>query len=108
MAGFLLLMFGDRRYAISRSAAGTVPIRARRTAIVVPICNENAACSPVCATYESLPRTGDLGHFDFFVPSDDNPDARVAEIDAWPTTCRAVDIRPPVYHGANTGSRRKA
>ena len=95
MAGFLLLMFGDRRYAISRSAAGTAPIRAEaRTAIVVPICNENVprVFAGVRATYESLSRTGQLGHFDFFVLSDSsNPDARVAEIDAWLTTCRAVD-----------------
>jgi len=94
MAGFLLLLFGDGRYAISRSAAGNAPIDATaRTAIVMPICNENVprVFAGVRAIYESLSQTGELRHFDFFVLSDSSdPDVRVAEIDAWLAVCRAL------------------
>ena len=43
-----------------------------RTAIVMPICNEDVArvFAGLRATYESLARTGELDHFDFFVLSD--------------------------------------
>jgi membrane glycosyltransferase len=95
MAGFLLLLFGDGRYSISRTAAGDTPIDATaRTAIVMPICNENVprVFAGIRAMYESLSRTDALRHFDFFVLSDSSdPDARVAEIDAWLALCRAVD-----------------
>ncbi len=53
-----------------------------RTAIVMPICNENVATvfAGLRATFESLRATGQLGHFDFFVLSDTGkPDLRAAE-----------------------------
>ncbi len=84
--GFVLLLFGRDRHAISRSAAGDAPIDPRaRTAIVMPICNENVSrvFAGLRATYESLSRTGALSHFDFFVLSDSgDPDARIAETEA--------------------------
>ena len=44
------------------------------------------------ATYESVERTGELAHFDFFVLSDTNdPDIRVAELDAWMALNRAIN-----------------
>jgi membrane glycosyltransferase len=95
LAGFLVLARGGDRYAISRTAAGGTPIAPEaRTAIVMPICNENVprVFAGLRATFESLARTGELAHFDFFVLSDTSaPDARVAEIAAWHALCRDVD-----------------
>jgi membrane glycosyltransferase len=92
--GFFVQMSGGDRYAISRTAAGNAPIPAQaRTAIVMPICNENVArvFAGLRATYESLARTGELERFDFFVLSDSSdPDNRVAERHAWLELCRAV------------------
>lgn len=53
-----------------------------RTAIVMPICNEDvsAVFGNLRATLDSLRQTGQLAHFDLFVLSDTNdPDLRVAE-----------------------------
>jgi membrane glycosyltransferase len=92
--GFFVQLFGGDRYAISRTAAGDAPIAASaRTAIIMPICNENVprVFAGLRATYESLARTPELGHFDFFVLSDSSDaDNRVAERHAWLELCRAV------------------
>lgn len=94
MAGFMVLLFGGDRHAISRTVAGNAPIdEAARTAIVMPICNENVprVFAGLRATYESLARSGGLQHFDLFVLSDSNePDTRVAETQAWLQMCHAV------------------
>lgn len=86
MMGFLVLL-GGGRYTISRTAPGDAPIDEQaRTAVVMPICNENVqrVFAGLCATYESLARTGEQRHFDFFVLSDSSdPDFRVAETEAW-------------------------
>ena len=95
MAGFVLLVFGTDRYAITSGAAHDAPLDPKaRVAIVMPICNENVSrvFAGLSASYQSLARTGELEHFDFFVLSDsNNPDIRVAELDAWAAMCRAVD-----------------
>jgi membrane glycosyltransferase len=89
--GFLLLLRGRDRFAISATTAPDTPIdKAARTALVMPICNEDVprVFAGLRATYESLARSGALEHFDFFVLSDSNdPDARVAEMEAWRRTC---------------------
>ena len=94
MAGFMLLLLGGDRFAISRSAPRDAPIDQEvRVAIVMPICNEHVVrvYAGLRASYDSLQRTGKLEHFDFFVLSDTNkPDIRVAEIAAWIDMCRAV------------------
>jgi membrane glycosyltransferase len=94
MAGFMLLLLGGDRFAISRSAPRDAPIGPEvRVAIVMPICNEHVVrvYAGLRASYDSLQRTGKLEHFDFFVLSDTNkPDIRVAEIAAWVDMCRAV------------------
>jgi membrane glycosyltransferase len=93
--GFLMQLSDGDQYAISRTAAGDAPIDAQaRTAIIMPICNENVArvFAGLRATYESLAGTGELRHFDFFVLSDSSDaDDRVAERHAWLALCRAVD-----------------
>ncbi|HVK54460.1 MAG TPA: glucans biosynthesis glucosyltransferase MdoH [Burkholderiales bacterium] len=87
MTGFLLLLKGRDRHAISASVVGDEPIDSQaRTAIVMPICNEDVkrVFAGLRATYESLGRTGELDRFDFFVLSDSgDPDIRVAETQAW-------------------------
>jgi len=95
VTGFFLLMFGRDRYAISATAAAddTLIDPGARTAIVMPICNEDVTrvFAGLRATYESLAQTADLRHFDFFVLSDtSDPDRRIAELHAWLEMCGAV------------------
>ena len=92
--GFVVQLFGGDGYAISRTSAGDAPIDEQaRTAIVMPICNEDVSrvFAGLRATYESLAKTGELRHFDFFILSDSSDlDNRVAERHAWLALCRAV------------------
>ena len=102
ITGFLLLAFHGDRFVISRRAApdAVIPDDAR-TAIVMPICNEDVqrVFAGLRATYESLQRTGHLEHFDFFVLSDSgDPDIRTAEADAWLHICRALDGFGRIYY----------
>jgi membrane glycosyltransferase len=87
MTGFLVLLRGSDRYLISRNAADRTPIaETTRTAIVMPICNEDvtAVFAGLRATYDSVARTGDLDRFDFFVLSDSSQsDTCAAEVAAW-------------------------
>ena len=102
LAGFLVLVRGRDRYAISGNADPGVPIpRDARTAIVMPICNEDVArvMAGLRATYESLARTGQLDHFDFFVLSDSgDSDVRSAELSAWAALCHAVGGFGRIYY----------
>ena len=102
IAGFLLLIVGRDGHAISRSAAVNAKVDpAVRVAIVMPIRNEDVVrvYAGLRATYESLARTGELGHFDFFVLSDTSePDTRIAELAAWADLCRAVEGFGRVYY----------
>ena len=102
MTGFLVLWFGGDRYAISKTAARDAPIaEGARTAIVMPIFNEDVArvFAGLRATYESLARTGNLHHFDFYVLSDSNdPDTCAAEPPAWLQLCRAVNGFGRIYY----------
>ena len=92
LMGFLELLTGHDKYRISGKSAGDEPIpKDARTAIVMPICNEDVprVFAGLRATYESLAATGDLDRFDFFVLSDSNDaDICVAEQQAWLDVCR--------------------
>lgn len=92
LMGFLELLTGRDKYKISGSSAGNEPIEAgARTAIVMPICNEDVprVFAGLRATFESVAATGDLDRFDFFVLSDTNDtDIAVAEQQAWLEVCR--------------------
>ncbi len=95
LSGFVLLVFGGDRYAITRSAArvATIPADAR-TAVIMPVRNENIArvFAGLRATYESVVAAGARPHFDFFILSDSNePDTVTAERHAWLSLCTAVD-----------------
>ena len=92
LTGFALLLARRDRHAISAPAAGA-PKRAR-TAVVMPICNEDVArvFAGLRATYESLRTTGEDASFDFFILSDSgDPALLLAEVRAWLELCRAVD-----------------
>lgn len=86
LAGFFVLLFGER-HAMSPSWAGGAQIDPQaRTAIVMPICNENVerVFAGLGATCRSLKRSGAAPSFDFFILSDSSdPDVRVAETRAW-------------------------
>ena len=95
MMGFWVLMRGRDKYAINASAAPDLPLPPQgRTAILVPICNEDVVrvFAGLRATYDSLARAGVREHFDFYILSDTSKaDVRVAELDAWLKLCREVD-----------------
>jgi membrane glycosyltransferase len=84
--GFVVLWRGDK-HALSAKALGHTPIDAQaRTAIVMPICNEDVATvfAGLRASCESLAATGAARLFDVFVLSDSSdPAIRAAEIAAW-------------------------
>ncbi len=94
MTGFFLLMRGKDPFLISKSAVSDAAIDpAARTAIVMPICNEDVVrvFAGLRATYESVQKTGKLDRFDFFVLSDSgNSDTCAAEVAAWTSLCNAV------------------
>lgn len=94
LMGFLQLLIGRDRYSISASTVGDEAIAPQaRTAIVMPICNEDVArvFAGLRATFESVQRAGKLDHFDFFVLSDSyRADHCVAEQSAWMELCRSV------------------
>jgi len=86
MMGAWVLWRGDR-HALSAKSVGHAPIHVdARTAIVMPICNENVASvfAGLRATCESLAATGAGKLFDVYVLSDtNNPEIRAAELAAW-------------------------
>ena len=69
------LLTGRDKYKISGSSAGNEPIAPdARTAMVMPICNEDVprVFAGLRATLESVAASGNLDRFDFFVLSDTN------------------------------------
>lgn len=95
MTGFLLLARGKDPYLVTRKTVTDGPIaHDARTAIVMPICNENVArvFAGLRATVESVGRTPYPERFDFFVLSDSsNSDICAEEVSAWTSLCEAVD-----------------
>ncbi len=102
LAGFGVLIAGGERHALSARSAGRAPIDpAARTALIMPICNENVqrVFAGLRATYRSLENTGELEHFDFFVLSDSSdPDTRVAEAQAWQDHCRTLGAAGRLFY----------
>ncbi len=92
LMGFLELLTGHDKYRISGASAGNEPIEAgARTALVMPICNEDVprVFAGLRATFESVKATGNLDRFDFFVLSDTyDPDIAVAEQQSWLDVCK--------------------
>ncbi len=95
-AGFALLLRGGDRYVITRTdVAGAGPIDpAARTAIVMPICEEDVqrVYTGLDVIQSELERHGALPHFDFFVLSDTiDPSTIVREELAWAAWRRRVE-----------------
>jgi len=92
-AGFVTAMMGvvvqwrGDRHALSAAAVANRPIHMdARTAIVMPICNEQVSTvfAGLSATCESLAATGASRLFDVYVLSDtSDPAIRAAEVAAW-------------------------
>lgn len=89
LCGFGVLSWGGR-YRISSDNAPAAEPAAARTAVVMPIFEEDAtrAFAGMQAVCESVQQTGRLGEFDFFVLSDSvEGDTIIAEQQAWARTC---------------------
>jgi membrane glycosyltransferase len=91
--------------------------RGARTAIVMPICNENVATvfAGLRATCESLAATGVLSLFDIYVLSDSaDPALRAAELQAWQRLRLSLGDKPVLaggrvfYRWRRRRTRRKA
>ena len=84
--GFWVLWRGDA-HALSARSAGTGPIdNGARTAIIMPICNEQVApvFAGLRATWESLAGTAAAPLCEMFILSDtSDPETRAAELAAW-------------------------
>jgi membrane glycosyltransferase len=83
-----------------------------RTAVLMPICNENVVrvFAGLEASYRSLAATSELRHFDFYVLSDtSDPETQVKEEVAWTQTCRAVQGFGKIfYRHRRNNIRRKS
>ena len=116
MGTWVLLRRRDHHAVTNRLRGPAVAILAEaRTAIIVPICNEDVATvlGGLCATYESLARTAGHERFDFFVLSDTSqPDLLAAEQAARSELAQALqrDGQPVRVHyrWRQHRSRRKA
>jgi len=103
--GVWVMLRGRDRHAVTNTLRAPLqPIPAdARTAIIMPICNEDVATvfGGLRATYESLVREEGREHFDFFILSDTgNPELRAAEQAAWGELVEALgqDGQPVRIH----------
>jgi len=95
MAGLWTLARRVDRFSITLGVEGDLSLEGSgaRTAILIPVANEEAerVFAGIKATYQSLEKTGQLNHFDFFVLSDSSdPDCWIEEEIAWAETCRSL------------------
>ena len=101
LMGAWVMYRGDRHGLALRDAHAPIDRRAR-TAIVMPICNEDVATAfaGLRATCESLAGTGALSLFDIYILSDSSdPALRAAELHAW-QRLRNMLGDAPMHHGA--------
>jgi membrane glycosyltransferase len=95
LAGFWMLQRRVKEFTVAdlcREQENPRPLHSR-TAVLMPICNENVArvFAGLEASYRSLAATSEFRHFDFYILSDTNdPETQVAEEVAWAQICRAV------------------
>lgn len=111
VAGFIQLASGRHvpglRWPTAEEEAAPL---ASRTAVVMPIHNEDPAAvfAHVQATYESIAATGHLDAFDFFVLSDSTrAEAWVAEELAWSELCRRVGGQGRIFYRRRTDNAGK-
>ena len=112
MMGFYVHVFGDK-HALSLSSLNQQPLQAdARTAIIMPICNEQVSTvfAGLRATCESLAGTDSANLFDVYILSDTSkPDIRAAEQEAWAALRETLGEGTRVYYRwRRVRSRRKA
>ncbi len=93
LMGFWVSLFGDKHALKAASVQGDPMNRDARTAVIMPICNEDVGTvfAGLRATCESLAATGHATQFDVFVLSDSNQPALIeAERAAWETLREAL------------------
>ena len=86
LMGFYVSLFGDRQALSAKQVAHHPMNPEARTAIIMPICNEDVATvfAGLRATCESVAHTGHAQQFDVFVLSDSyDPEIAKAERAAW-------------------------
>ncbi len=86
LMGFYVSLRGDKHGLSVKQIEGAAMNPQARTAIIMPICNEDVASvfAGLRATCESLATTGHARQFDVFVLSDSNtPETAAAERAAW-------------------------
>jgi len=101
MMGFWVIWRGDRHAMSATSVEGAPLPEGARTAIVMPICNEEVATvfAGLRAICESLAAAGAGKLFDVFVLSDaSDPAIRTAELAAWAALRQACGEKVQVYY----------
>jgi len=99
--GFAIRIVGDSQRITQLTEYKSRNIGSTSTAIVFPIYNEDVirVCEGLRATYESLEKTGNIEHFDFFILSDStNPDKWVEEERQWFKLVRDLDALGRIYY----------
>jgi membrane glycosyltransferase len=99
--GFVLLTFGTRKRLTQLKEYKNQQISGVSTAIIFPVYNENVtrAYAGLRATYESLKRTGELEHFDFFIISDStDSDKWVEEERRWYDLIHELGALGKIYY----------
>ncbi|WP_255440826.1 glucans biosynthesis glucosyltransferase MdoH [Caenimonas sedimenti] len=97
LMGFWVTLRGDPHSLSARDVQGHAVDPQARTAIIMPICNEDVATvfAGLRATCESVAATGHATVFDVFVLSDSNqPDVIAAERAAWAALRTALAAHP--------------
>jgi len=109
--GFVVVLRGDR-HMLSKNSAGNRPLaRDARTAVIMPICNEDVGTvfAGLRATCESLAATGLDALFDVYILSDSSdPDVRAAEQAAWSALRGTLGTDRLFYRWRQRRTRRKA
>jgi membrane glycosyltransferase len=113
LSGVWILARGYDRYAITRRAEGSAPPAGpARTAILVPIANEDVwrVTAGLEATYRSLEKTGRLEGFDFYILSDTSDADKWAEEEiAWAELCRSLgSFNRVFYRNRRVNLKRKS
>ncbi|HVU26574.1 MAG TPA: glucans biosynthesis glucosyltransferase MdoH [Verrucomicrobiae bacterium] len=99
--GFAVRILGTRQRITHLADFKNQKIDDTSAAIVFPIYNENIArvYEGLRATYESLAKTGQLQHFDFFILSDStDPDKWVEEEHRWFDLIRELNALGKIYY----------
>ena len=93
VAGFWSLWKNSKKFAVTEMLNSTAERLHSRTAVLMPICNEDVVrCfAGMTAIYESVAATGEIEKFDFYILSDTGVAARQKqEEQEWEKICRTL------------------